>query len=204
MNYLAHIVLSKSHIDYQLGNLLADPLKGRAWLTSSALHKEGLVMHRSIDSFTDSNQHVKNSKLQLGKKGHLKGVVIDMAFDYLLLKNWEQFATVPRRAFIDNFYEESIASLSQLPANASTFINALVTNDILSSYSTLDGLAQAFERIDKRLSSRVLAKESTSDYFPILESKIFMIEKDFLLFFPQLVDHFKSESGATSKECILR
>lgn len=204
MNYLAHIVLSKSHIDYQLGNLLADPLKGRAWPTSSSLHKEGLVMHRSIDSFTDSNQYVKNSKSQLAKTGHLKGVVIDIAFDYLLLKNWEQFTTVSREGFINNFYEESIASLDLLPANASTFINALVTNDILSSYSTLDGLEQAFERIDKRLSSRVLAKESTSDYFPVLESKILMIEKDFLLFFPQLVEHFKLKSGATKKECILR
>ncbi len=31
MNYLAHTLLSKSNIEFQLGNLLADPLKGKRW-----------------------------------------------------------------------------------------------------------------------------------------------------------------------------
>ncbi len=31
MNWLAHIFLSENHIEHQLGNLLTDPLKGKAW-----------------------------------------------------------------------------------------------------------------------------------------------------------------------------
>ena len=31
MNWLAHVFLSENNIEHQLGNLLADPLKGRAW-----------------------------------------------------------------------------------------------------------------------------------------------------------------------------
>lgn len=30
MNWLAHVLLSENHIEYQLGNLLTDPLKGKA------------------------------------------------------------------------------------------------------------------------------------------------------------------------------
>jgi len=31
MNWLAHVFLSENHIEHQLGNLLTDPLKGKAW-----------------------------------------------------------------------------------------------------------------------------------------------------------------------------
>jgi len=31
MNWLAHVFLSENHIEHQLGNLLTDPLKDKAW-----------------------------------------------------------------------------------------------------------------------------------------------------------------------------
>ena len=68
-------------------------------------------------------------------------------------------------------------------------------HNVLLSYSSLEGLMTAFKRIDGRLSDRVLAKENTSGYLPILATQIEAIEGDFKRFFPQLVSHFKSESG---------
>ena len=195
MNWLAHILVSKKSIDYQLGNLLADPLKGKVWPGSNSLVHDGFKMHGNIDAFTDSNEHVQKSKSRLGKKGYLKGVVIDIAYDYLLMKNWEKYTNINVESFINQFYRNSEQKITSYPKEARDFVERIIKYNVLSRYSTFEGLQAAFKHIDNRLSSRILAKETTSGYLPVLESQINAIEIDFNYFFPQLVSHFKSKSG---------
>ena len=76
MNWLAHVFLSEKNIDYQLGNLLADPLKAMTWPDASQAVVDGIKMHTRIDSFTDSHASVSRSKARLGQKGYLKPVAI--------------------------------------------------------------------------------------------------------------------------------
>ncbi len=106
MNYLAHTLLSTNHIDYQLGNLLADPLKGRAWKGCSQQHLDGLKMHKAIDRFTDNSPYVKTAKAYLGN-GYLKGVVLDIVFDHYLSKHWKQFVRIDFEALRASFYQTS-------------------------------------------------------------------------------------------------
>lgn len=200
MNWLAHILVSKKTIDYQLGNLLADPLKGKVWPGSNSLVHDGFKMHGSIDAFTDSNEQVQISKSRLGKKGYLKGVVIDIAYDYLLLKNWEQFTNINVESFINQFYQNSAQKIASYPKEAREFVERIIKYNVLSRYSTFEGLQAVFKRVDNRLSSRILAKETASGYLPVLKSQINAIEIDFNCFFPQLVSHFKSKSGFTMHE----
>ena len=200
MNWLAHILVSKKTIDYQLGNLLADPLKGKVWPGSNSLVHDGFKMHGSIDAFTDSNEQVQISKSRLGKKGYLKGVVIDIAYDYLLLKNWEQFTNINVESFINQFYQNSAQKIASYPKEAREFVERIIKYNVLSRYSTFKGLQAVFKRVDNRLSSRILAKETASGYLPVLKSQINAIEIDFNCFFPQLVSHFKSKSGFTMHE----
>ena len=42
MNWLAHVFLSEQKIDFQIGNFLADPLKGRLWDDASSDMKNGM------------------------------------------------------------------------------------------------------------------------------------------------------------------
>ena len=204
MNYLAHILISKKEIDYQLGNLLADPLKGKTWEGCTPLYKEGNRMHGYIDGFTDSNKHVQRSKARLGKKGYLRSVVIDVAFDYLLLKNWEQYVEIDSKSFIDGFYEESLKRCSQYPDKAKTFIEKIASYNVLSRYSTFEGLSATFKRIDKRLSSKMLAKESTYSYLTRLEASIPEMDVDFQRFFPDLIHRFKVKSRLQPHEHFLK
>ena len=204
MNYLAHILISKNNIDYQLGNLLADPLKGKTWDGCPSLLKGGFQMHSHIDGFTDSNKHVQKSKKRLGKKGYLRGVVVDVTFDYLLLKNWEQYVVIDSKTFINRFYDQALKRSAHFPDKARVLIERMAAYDILSSYATMDGLAITFKRIDKRLSDKMLAKESTFSYLPVLESVITKMEVDFGRFFPQLIDHFKEKSGLSKDEYWLK
>ncbi|MEE4244794.1 MAG: ACP phosphodiesterase [Kangiellaceae bacterium] len=203
MNWLAHIVLSHRSIDYQVGNLLADPFKGKTWPNSTSMINAGFKMHSSIDSFTDSHPLFLQSKKRLGEKGYLKAVVIDVTYDHLLLKHWQTFVEKNSTEFINNFYSQSTQQ-SSYPTSAMSFLKRVAEHKVLSSYDSIEGLSLAFSRIEHRLSKRVLAKDNLLNYMPRVMDNIDLIEHDFLLFFPELVDHFKQQSGFEHDEHWLR
>ena len=84
LNWLAHVFLSELNIDFQIGNFLADPLKGRVWENASDEIKKGMQTHKKIDSFTDSHEIISCSKKRLRERGLLKPVIVDLTYDYLL------------------------------------------------------------------------------------------------------------------------
>ena len=196
MNWLAHIFFSRNIIDHQLGNLLADHLKRRSWAGASRQVEDGFKMHGSIDAFTDSSECVSASKARLGSKGYLRGVIIDVAYDHLLIKNWDQYSKVALGDFVDVFNYNAHRAIENYPHNASRFVKRVIDSGVLTSYGTLTGLGAAFRRIDDRLSARLLARESATGYLPVLVREMDAIEGDFSVFFPQLAAHFKKEVGS--------
>ncbi len=86
MNWLAHLFLSEQNVDFQMGNILADPLKGKLWSDASVELGKGMSVHKIIDAYTDSHKTVAKSKASLRKKGLLKAVIIDLTHDYFLTK----------------------------------------------------------------------------------------------------------------------
>lgn len=186
MNWLAHIFLSKPNIEFQLGNFLADPMKGKLWEGASQEFINGVKTHQKIDSYTDKHPLVHKSKFYVGEKGLLRGVVLDLTYDYFLTKNWDKFSKIPKEEFINTFYKNANKKALELPETPKNLILNLIKNDRLNKYNSLNELYIAFERIDKRLSKRVLKKESTINYFNNVENNIENLEELFLQFFPQL------------------
>jgi acyl carrier protein phosphodiesterase len=198
MNWLAHIFVSENHVDYQLGNYLADPFKGKSWEGASKNVKDGMIMHKIIDSFTDSHDAVLKSKLRLGSKGILKSIIIDITYDHLLINHWQQYCKICISEFIDKFYKKAIVAADNYPEKAKSLVMRLIISKILTSYGTLEGLGAALKRIDKRLSPKILAKESALNYMPNVKRVMPEVEKDFLIFFPDLIQHFKSNSNCSN------
>ena len=204
MNYLAHTLLSKNNIDYQLGNLLADPLKGKPWQGSNGEHYAGMRMHAAIDVFTDANAIFSRSKSRLRKKGYLKAVVIDMLYDHFLSKHWELYVTQDLASFVENFNDNALFELDELPEKAASFIERIASNNVLVKYTDLEGLSHAYRGIDKRLSSKLFAIETTESYIPDVMQHYDAIEEDFLNFFPLLIRLFLDKSGATQGEHLFK
>lgn len=200
MNWLAHIFISRNCIDYQLGNLLADPLKGKIWDGASQDVEDGFRMHRGIDAFTDSSKHVHRSKSRLGKKGYLKGVVVDIAYDHLLLKNWNQYSSVDATTFINRFHNSADTELDMYPIEARDFVQRLKRNQVFSHYATVEGLEEAFIQLDKRLPKKILARETTSSYVPILKNELTAMDRDFAHFFPELLSYFRSKESLNTDD----
>jgi acyl carrier protein phosphodiesterase len=170
---------------------LADPLKCKAWDSASDDIKKGMQTHILIDSYTDTHKIVSRSKSRLREKGLLKPVIIDLTFDYLLTKNWDQFSTIPLREFLDTFNEQAIQRSLGLPNNARDLVYNLAQNDRLNKYQSLEQLKKCFERIDTRLSDRLLSKESAVGYMDSVYHNIEYLENDFMAFFPELCDAIK-------------
>lgn len=191
MNWLAHVLLSEAKVDFQLGNYLADPIKGRAWESASIDLKKGLAVHKLIDSYTDSHEIFSLSKSRLRAHGLLRGVVIDLTYDYLLSKHWERFSLIPKERFITDFYTNAIKRAPALPLQHQSHIHNLVKQDRLNKYNSLEELHRVLISVDKRLSPRLLARERASGYINEVADAEEALEKDFLEFFPDLCDYLK-------------
>ena len=191
MNWLAHIFLSEQKIDFQIGNFLADPLKGRLWEDASIDMINGMQTHKIIDSYTDSHEIVSCSKRRLREKGLLKPVIIDLTYDYFLTKNWNEFCKTPINEFSEVFYHQANQRTNFLPNHANIPIYNMIDRDLLNKYHNLDQLKKSFERMDKRLSERLRQRETAISYFDSVLENIDDLENDFLNFFPQLCNKVK-------------
>jgi acyl carrier protein phosphodiesterase len=147
---------------------------------------------------------VMKSKSRLGQNGYLKGVVIDVTYDHLLVRNWHHYSHTPFDEFIDTFNWQSQQASRSYPDNARTFLSKLVGSGHLMDYGSFNGVERAFWRIDRRLSPRLLARESALGYLPRIKDKITGIEQDFLQFMPDLISHFKSASSLSLETHWLR
>ena len=187
MNWLSHVFLSENDIEHQLGNLLTDALKAKAWEGAGQGFYRGIETHQKIDAFTDAHAMVKQSKERLDKKGYLKAVVIDIVYDYCLSVHWERFASVGLDVFLLDFHTKARQEIHNYPEEAHRVTTRVIDNNILGSYRDFKGLEEGFKRIDKRLSPRILKKDTALSYLPLVIKNIKEIEEDFLIFFPELM-----------------
>lgn len=194
MNWLAHTLLSKNNIDYQLGNILADPLKGRAWAGANKFLREGMKMHVAIDKFTDHHELIGNSKKRLGLDGHLKGVVLDLVFDHFLTNNWKLFCRLKLETYLELFNQNAKRAASDYPGRPKQIVMRLVETNLLGQYRTCEDILTALQRIDLRLSARAKTRETATQYMDAILAEYAALETDFLAFFPELINHFKSHS----------
>ena len=193
MNWLAHVFLSQKNIEHQLGNLLTDPLKAKAWDGASDAFLRGIENHKRIDAFTDTHAIVSRSKKMLTPRGHLKGVVLDILYDHFLSLHWGRYCNIPREKFLEDLRNHGLHAIKSYPQKAQNVINSVVSNRQLSSYEHMDGVIAAFNRIDNRLSDRARSKDTTTRYIPLIVEVREALEEDFLLFFPELMEMVKKE-----------
>jgi len=200
MNWLAHVFLSQKNIEHQLGNILTDPLKAKAWDGASDAFYRGIENHKRIDAFTDSHTIVSRSKKSLTPRGHLKGVVLDILYDHFLSLHWDTYCNIPREKFLADFRTKALLNITNYPEKAKNVINNVVSSRQLSSYEHMDGVVAAFGRIDNRLSDRAKSKDTTTRYIPLIAEQREGLEEDFLLFFPELMHMVKNECAMKTFE----
>jgi acyl carrier protein phosphodiesterase len=190
MNWLAHVFLSEPNVDFQLGNLLADVVRGEQRATMSADFIRGAACHKSIDAFTDAHPVVKRSRARIGSaQRRFSGVLVDVFYDYFLARNWERYSPFALDAYTAAFYAGVQARAIELPADAQTMLERIIRHDLLGSYVRVDGVERALRRISSYLESRWHKPFALDRSVRDLIDQEAGFDADFREFFPALQAH---------------
>jgi acyl carrier protein phosphodiesterase len=190
VNWLAHALLSKPDVEFRLGNLLADHIKGRDRDAMSAAFRDGVRHHQAIDAFTDTHPVVHRSRARIGGDfRHATGILIDVFYDHFLALDWERYSTEPLDAFTARLYGDIRAGLFQFPAYAQAALERMIVEDRLGSYRRLDGIEAALRRVSLRLAARIGQDLALERGVRELVANFEGLRGDFVEFFPQLQAH---------------
>ncbi len=190
MNFLSHIYLSGESEGLIIGNFIADSVKGSAFNQFSAEIKSGILLHRKIDSFTDSNPIVEQSKLRLRSKYKKYAcVIVDIYYDHYLAKNWGTYSDVNFEQYVQNIYAVIKNNFSVLPEKSAHFTKYMLQHNILSAYSKLEGIEKALQGMARRASFQSNMEYAIED----LKEHYSLFENEFRLYFPELIQFVKSE-----------
>src|SRR6476659_3052763 len=92
MNYLAHALLSFNQPEILVGNMISDFVKGKTRFSFSERIQQGIMLHRSIDEFTDTHDATKQAKKFFKPVvGLYAGAFVDVVYDHFLANDSNEF-----------------------------------------------------------------------------------------------------------------
>lgn len=183
MNFLAHIYLSNDNTNILIGNFIADGIPGNKFDHYSKEIKQGILLHREIDTFTDAHEIVRKSKRRLhARYNHYKGVIIDIFYDHYLARNWHHFSEIPLDVYVQSVYTLLKDNFDILPEKTQHLLPYMIEYDWLYNYQYTEGIREVLNGMNRRtkgISQMNLAIEDLQN----LDTEF---EKDFMLFFEEL------------------
>lgn len=186
MNFLAHIYLSGDNDLVKIGNFMADSIRGHSYDVYPEDIQKGILLHRSIDSFTDTHLIYRQSKHRLHEKyGHYSGVIMDIFYDHFLAKNWKTYSDENLDDYAEKFYLLLKENYDVLTERVKGMMPYLIARNWFVSYSTIAGLEIIMFQMDHRTKNRVDMHESMVE----LQKYYSEFENEFTLFFEELRQH---------------
>lgn len=182
MNFLAHLHVGKRLGPIEAaGNLLADYCKDEG----CEAFREGVQLHRAIDAFTDSHPISGEARALFNPSyPHFGGVLSDLAFDWCLAKDWEEWSPdQDLGSFVGAGLGKIVEHRSVLPSDGAYALGRMVDQRWLQSYATIEGMRIGLERIAKRrpIAAKMLGAER------LMEANEEPLTAIFRRFYPELL-----------------
>ena len=190
MNFLAHIYLSGDDEGITIGNFIADGIKGKRYRNYPEQIQKGILLHRAIDSYTDSHPIVRQSTKRLHENySHYSGVIVDILYDHFLAKNWKDYHNIPLKEYVDEFYEMLRNNFEILPTRIKRLMPYMISDNWLLNYATIPGISKILNQMNVR------TKGISKMNFAVLELEEFYteFEEEFTSFFAELIDYSKNK-----------
>lgn len=190
MNFLAHIYLSGTNPRVQIGNFMGDGIRGKDYLHFHRDIQTGVLLHRSIDSYTDFHPVFRKSKHRLVPKfNHLSGIMVDMFYDHFLAKDWPLYHHEELSVFTSRFYRNLENHKDELNIKTQNLLPHMVRQNWLERYENLTDLQQILQQMDHRFSFQSNMSESVEDLYAYYED----FQHEFQLFFKDLMVYAENE-----------
>lgn len=183
MNFLSHLYLAGNSEGLIIGNFIADAVKGSDYKKYSDQIQKGILLHRQIDTYTDSHEIVEQSKQRL-RKDYKKysGVIVDIYYDHFLATNWNDYSGQPLNDFSKNIYQIIKDNHILLPLKSAQFAKYMFHYNVLEAYAKLEGI----DRVLKGMAHRTTFESNMEKAIHDLKEHFQLFENEFKLFFPQL------------------
>ena len=188
MNHTAHCLLSYPDEQVLIGNFIGDYVKGRVWESFAPEVQRGILLHRTIDSFTDNHPAVRASVARIRPfAGRFSAPVVDILYDHLLCLHWERFAPLPFEDFAEWAYEGLNRGLDLMPAPLQKRWPDMRAGHFLDGYRTRTGLEWVMNMFRRRLPAGL----HIDALLPFFFDEIALFSGDFEAFFPEMQDKAK-------------
>ena len=185
MNYLAHIYLARQSDLAMLGGLLGDFAKADVSGKFGREVEREILIHRKVDAYTDSHPVVREALQQFDPaRRRFAGIALDVFYDHVLARDWQQYSDTPLPEFSRNFYRVLADNVTLLPERLAGMAPYMIKQDWLTSYREYSEVEVAVNRLSQRLSrSGDLMRDCLLD----LREHYALFCDGFHAFFPDLI-----------------
>ena len=174
MNFLAHAYLSFQHPQILVGNMISDFVKGAAKDRYPNDVRQGIMLHRAIDDFTDT--HAATQKAKEIFRPHYRlysGALMDVIYDHFLANDMEVFGEGGLKPFTQTVYRVLEEHTTQLPDRFIQVLSYMKTGDWLYHYKYEAGIERSLRGLVRRA---VYLSESHTAYQLFLDHYRFLQE----------------------------
>ena len=151
MNYLAHAYLSFNDPEIIVGNMISDFVKGKTKFDYPIRIQAGIMLHRAIDTFTDSHPATREAKEFFRPHYRLySGAFIDVVYDHFLASDTTEFTEPSLLGFSQQIYDVLEENKQWLPPGFAGMLPYMKSQNWLFNYGTLGGIQKSFEGLVRR------------------------------------------------------
>ena len=180
MNFLAHLYLSGNDEQLMIGNFIADSVKGSSYNKFQEGIKQGILLHRAIDFYSDNHPVFLKSVERL-RPNYRKysGVIVDIFYDHFLAKNWKDYSDKPLEKYASEVHSLMLKNVFHFPEKSLMFLRYAFRTNLFVSYSSIEGIGEVLLGMSRRTTFKSNMELASED----LKTHYSEFENEFRLFF---------------------
>jgi len=151
MNFLFHMLLSGADDQILVGNFMGDFVKGPLAERFPERIRQGVTLHRRIDTFASRAELFQCSRRRLDPHyGLYRGVLVDLFYDHFLVTGWNDWSDEPLDRYLARTRAVIEGQRSELPERMQALV-PVIFEELLPSYGEVSGIGSALERMSRRV-----------------------------------------------------
>lgn len=188
MNFLAHAYLSFQHPQILVGNMISDFVKGAAKNSYRNDVRQGIMLHREIDSFTDVHPATKKAREIFRPHYRLySGAIMDIIYDHFLANDRTVFGEGALQPFTQTVYTVLEDHTSELPDRFVPVLFYMKREDWLYNYKYRQGIEKSLRGLVRR--AAYLTESHTA--FTLFQDNYTDLQACYNDFFPDVKQYAK-------------